>query len=156
MNLTEFKTTLNNLSSISFHLPDGTKVPEHFHLTEIGKVTKSFIDCGGTLRQEKKVSLQLWTALDYDHRLETKTLLGIIEMAEDTFNLGNLEIEVQYQGQNTLETYGLDTNGNFFLLTSLSTACLAPNACDITNNMPLEQENSASSNNNCKPNSGCC
>jgi len=34
-------------------LENGTMVPEHFHVTEVGVVTKHFIDCGGTVRNER-------------------------------------------------------------------------------------------------------
>ena len=44
-------------------------VPSHFHVTEVGKITKHFIDCGGTVRNEEVVNFQLWQADDYDHRL---------------------------------------------------------------------------------------
>jgi len=32
----------------SFKLPEGTYLPAHFHMTEVGLVTKHFVDCGGT------------------------------------------------------------------------------------------------------------
>lgn len=31
-----------------FKLENGNSVPEHFHVTEVGIITKDFIDCGGT------------------------------------------------------------------------------------------------------------
>ncbi|MEI7863404.1 MAG: DUF6428 family protein, partial [Planctomycetota bacterium] len=31
-------------------LPDKSFVPAHFHITEVGRVQKDFIDCGGTVR----------------------------------------------------------------------------------------------------------
>ena len=53
MKLSEIKKELNELTTIAFQLPDGELVPNHFHVTEIGKVTKHFIDCGGTIRNEE-------------------------------------------------------------------------------------------------------
>ena len=50
MTLTEIKSILKNLDTISLKLPDGSLVPSHFHVTEVGKSSKHFIDCGGTLR----------------------------------------------------------------------------------------------------------
>jgi predicted transcriptional regulator len=38
---------LDTLENVTFQLPDGTTVPEHFHVTEVGLITKNFIDCGG-------------------------------------------------------------------------------------------------------------
>ena len=120
MTLTEIKQYLKEQESISFTLPNGEKVPAHFHVTEIGKSSKSFIDCGGTLRQEKKVTFQLWNANDYDHRLHPEKLIKIIELAEDTFNLDDLDIEVEFQGEHTIEKFGLEfkTNSFYFSLYS--------------------------------------
>ena len=56
MNITEIKTILKASKTIAFKLPNGTLVPAHFHVTEIGKVHKDFIDCGGKRRQESKIS----------------------------------------------------------------------------------------------------
>ena len=75
MKLSEIKTKLNQLETIAFKLPNGTLVPNHFHVTEVGKVTKNFIDCGGTVRHEEVVNFQLWNANDYDHRLHPEKTL---------------------------------------------------------------------------------
>lgn len=54
MKLSEVKQALTNLESVTFVLPDGTQVPAHFHVTEVGANTRHFIDCGGQERLEKK------------------------------------------------------------------------------------------------------
>jgi Family of unknown function (DUF6428) len=82
MKLSEIKSILANAEAVNFQLENGTYVPEHFHVTEVGMVTKNFIDCGGTVRNEKKVNFQLWDANDYDHRLKPKRLLDIIALSE--------------------------------------------------------------------------
>jgi hypothetical protein len=69
MKLSEVKEKLNSVSEVSFVLPNGTHVPAHFHVTEVGEITKHFIDCGGSVRIEKVVNFQLWEANDFDHRL---------------------------------------------------------------------------------------
>lgn len=51
MKLSEAKSKLKQLEKIAFQLPNGDLVPTHFHVTEIGKVTKHFIDCGGDCSQ---------------------------------------------------------------------------------------------------------
>jgi hypothetical protein len=107
MKLSEIKSHLNQLQTIAFQLPDGTLVPNHFHVTEVGKVTKHFIDCGGTVRHEEVVNFQLWEANDYDHRLHPEKLLKIIGK------------------------YGLDFDGKNFLLTTKITDCLAKDNCGI-------------------------
>ncbi len=71
MKLSEIKNQLTSLDKVVFNLPDGSQVPQHFHVTEVGIVTKDFIDCGGTVRQEKIANFQLWEADDFDHRLGT-------------------------------------------------------------------------------------
>lgn len=52
MKISEIKKILADLQAVNFRLPDGSYLPPHFHVTEIGKVSKHFIDCGGTERQE--------------------------------------------------------------------------------------------------------
>lgn len=155
MTLFEIKKQLKQLDSITFTLPNGKLVPNHFHVTEIGKVTKTFIDCGGTLRQERKVNFQLWNANDYDHRLHPEKLLKIIELSEDTLNLQDIDIEVEYQGKQTIEKFGLDYKNGTFILTSLVTDCLAKDKCGIPEKTKVKlstlQEQAC-----CAPDSNCC
>jgi len=47
MKLSEFKHLLSNLETLHFRLENGHQVPVHFHVTEVGMITKKFIDCGG-------------------------------------------------------------------------------------------------------------
>ncbi len=117
MKLSEIKSHLNNLNAIAFQLPNGELVADHFHVTEIGKVSKHFIDCGGTERLEEVINFQLWEANDYNHRLHPEKLVHIIELSEKVLHLKDLEIEVEYQGE-TIGKYGLDFDGSNFLLTS--------------------------------------
>ena len=91
MKLSAIKKTLKNLETIAFELPDGTLVPRHFHVTEVGKVSKHFIDCGGTVRKEEVANFQLWEANDYDHRLHPEKLVNIIELSEKVLELEDLE-----------------------------------------------------------------
>ncbi len=42
MTIEEIKYHLSNLKTIAFQLPNGNLVPNHFHVTEVGKVTKHF------------------------------------------------------------------------------------------------------------------
>ena len=82
MQLSDFKQTLSQLGTLQFQLPNGKFVPAHFHLTEVGHVTRNYIDCGGTLRQENKLNLQLWVASDEDHRLKPDSVLEILHLAK--------------------------------------------------------------------------
>ena len=107
MKLSEIKNHLNSLEQISFMLPNGTLVPTHFHVTEVGKITKHFIDCGGTVRNEEVINFQLWNANDYNHRLHPEKLIHIISLSEKMLALPDLEIEVEYQA-GTIGKFGLD------------------------------------------------
>nr|BFF39635.1 DUF6428 family protein [Tenacibaculum mesophilum] len=156
MNLSEIKKHLENLKTIAFQLPDGSLVPNHFHVTEVGRVTKNFIDCGGVVRNEEVVNFQLWNANDYDHRLHPEKLISIIELSEKTLNISpNLEIEVEYQGS-TIGKYGLDFDGTNFLLTTKQTDCLAKDNCGIPQEKPRVKLSDLQKHTTCEPNSGCC
>ena len=47
MLLSELSHLLSDLSEIVFIATDGSVVPAHFHITEVGRVDRYFIDCGG-------------------------------------------------------------------------------------------------------------
>ena len=148
MKINDIKEKLSKLDSVTFVLPNGNFIPKHFHVTEIGVVTKDFIDCGGTLRQEKSVNFQLWTADDFDHRIAPQKLLDIINLSEKTLTLDNLEIEVEYQSD-TIGKFGLDFDGSNFLLINRQTDCLDKNKCGIEK--PVSNDSSS-----CTPKTGCC
>ncbi len=153
MKLSEIKNHLKVLKTIGFQLPNGELVPSHFHVTEVGKINKHFIDCGGTVRNEDVVNFQLWEANDYDHRLHPEKLIKIIELSERTLNIEDREIEVEYQGE-TIGKYSLDFDGTNFLLVTKQTDCLAREGCGV----PVENTQKATLQEvtACAPNSGCC
>ncbi len=130
MRLSEVKNVLKQMEEIQFILPNGKKVPSHFHITEIGNIDKKFMDCGGTVRNETKVSFQLWTSIDLHHRLKADKFGTIISLAEEKINLQDAEIEVEYQGD-TIEKFGLKVEHNSFVLTTQKTDCLAQENCGI-------------------------
>jgi len=152
MTITELKGALTKLAAINFRLPDGAYLPSHFHVTEVGLVTKHFIDCGGMERRETVANFQLWEAGDYDHRLAPQKFLHILQLAERILGSEDLAIEVEYQ-QATIGKFGLAFDGTDFLLTPKQTACLAPNACGVPAfSLALPQLPVAS----CTPGGGCC
>lgn len=157
MKLSEIKALLPGLSQVQFQLPDGSFVPEHFHVTEVGSVQKHFIDCGGTIRRETKVNFQLWSAADDEHRLQPQKLLNIIQLSEEKLGIQDHEIEVEYQGV-TIGKYGLTFNGMHFQLIATVTACLAEDACGIPVEKPRIKlsELSAKSGGCCTPGGDCC
>ncbi|MEQ5792492.1 hypothetical protein J4E06_15605 [Muricauda sp. NFXS6] len=155
MKLEEVKSALEHLETIAFQLPNGELVPNHFHVTEVGKITKHFIDCGGTVRNEEVVNFQLWNANDYDHRLHPEKLVNIIELSQKTLNIGDLEVEVEYQGQ-TIEKFALDFDGTNFLLTTKQTDCLAKDQCGVPAEKPKVKLSEVQNTQACAPGSGCC
>lgn len=157
MKLSKIKEILPTLENVEFQLETGGFVPEHFHVTEVGQITKNFIDCGGVIRHEKVVNFQLWNANDFEHRLKPGKLLKIINLSEEKLGMEDAEIEVEYQ-DNTIGKYDLDFNGNTFVLKNKTTACLAQDACGIPPEKlklklsDLTVKQSAC----CTPESGCC
>jgi hypothetical protein len=145
MKLAALKQVLQTMESISFVLPNGKPVQPHFHITEVGRRTKDFIDCGGTVQQESVVNLQLWLADDIDYRLTPEKLLSIIELSEEKLNLENLEVEVEYQTE-TVGHYQLQLKDSQLLLIPTKTDCLAPDKCLV----PAEKNTTSCCS------SGCC
>lgn len=153
MLLSAFKQSLIELDTLKFQLPNGKFVPSHFHITEVGNVKRNYIDCGGKLREENKINLQLWVASDTNHRLKPNNILEILQLAEKQLGYSNLELEVEYQ-QNTIGRYKLAFDGTVFQLINTQTACLAPDQCGIPQEKPRVRL--SASGVNCNPNSGCC
>ena len=156
MKLSEFKSHLEGMQSLSFIQANGSPVPAHFHITEAGVTTKHFIDCGGTERIERYVSFQLWVADDVQHRLVPSKLLNVIEKAHSIIGKEDPEVEVEYQGV-TIGRFGVETEYGQFLLTTKLTNCLAPDRCGIPADKPkIKLSEIQSQSSCCTPGSGCC
>ena len=158
MKLSELKDALAQISEVQFQLPDESFVPAYFHVTEVGEITRNFIDCGGQIRTENKINFQLWyDARDLNHRLSTQKLLGIIRKSERVIGLKDYEIEVEYQ-EYTIGKFGLEFDGEKFLLMNTYTDCLAQDKCGITDavNEAEEEKSSAEKVTVCVPGNGCC
>lgn len=155
MRLSEIKTLLPALDTVEFQLENGSFVPEHFHITEAGIVTKHFIDCGGTIRHEQVVNFQLWNANDFEHRLKPAKLLHIIQLSEEKLGIGDFDIEVEYQ-TDTVGKYDLAFNGRHFVLQNKTTACLAQDACGVPAQKSQLSLAALKTTSCCAPDSGCC
>lgn len=155
MKLSEIKEILAKAEGVNFQLENGTMVPENFHVTEVGVVTKDFIDCGGTVRHEKVANFQLWDANDYEHRLKPGKLVNIISLSEKVLGMGDLEIEVEYQAE-TIGKYDLGYDGKNFLLISKKTACLAMEKCGVPETKQKIELVNLASGPVCTPDGGCC
>ena len=147
MILSEFKQCLKIVTEVTFLKPNGNMIPKHFHITEVGQISKNFIDCGGTVRNEEVISMQLWENVDFLHRLEPSKLNSIIELSEKKLEIGDYKIEMEYQGE-TIEKYCVVFTDGVFHLTTTNTNCLALDKCGI----PLMEINKQE----CTPGGGCC
>lgn len=158
MKLSELEKELKVLESITILKPDGGFVPKHFHVTEIGLIDKKYIDCGGTVREERKIGFQLWEADDFNHRITPEKLQSIINLSKETLQLPDEEIEVEYQGA-TIGKYALDFDGHYFHLRSTLTDCLAPDKCGVPaekTKVSLRDLSANKTTSGCTPGSGCC
>ena len=138
MNYTELQHILdeNREARVSFVLPDGSSVPQHFHVTEVGYVRKDFFDCGGVRRIEEYCALQLWVATDLEHQLVSEKVASILRHTKDVIPREDIEVQVEYQKE-SLSTYRIDSVQRVFgkltfQLSVKSTACLAPDQCGVT------------------------
>ncbi len=156
MKLSAFKKHLKTAKAVNFVEPYGMAVPRHFHITEAGLSTKHFIDCGGTIRTEKHINFQVWAAEDINHRLEPQKLLKIIKSSEKLFGDEDLEVEIEYQSE-TIGKYGLDIDGENFVLTTKHTNCLAKDNCGIPQGKHKISVTELSTQTACcEPGGGCC
>ena len=157
MNLNEFKTLLKSHTNKAFRLqlPSGSPVPVSFHITEVGRVRKTFIDCGGTLRESDTCQLQVWVGEDEDHRLEAGKAAAILEKAKSFLSDETLPVEIEYEddviSQYTIEEHVVAEDSVVLHLEHKHTDCLAKEKCGV----PINAAKSAVAVSCCGP-SGCC
>jgi Family of unknown function (DUF6428) len=137
MKISEFKQALGAASAakVEFVLPDRSVVPSHYHVTEVGHVSKDFFDCGGTRRQDEYCALQLWVAGDTDHALVASKILGILGFTESVLKGKDLPVMVEYQ-RDSISRYAVSSVTRVFgklsiALAPVFTDCLAPDQCGI-------------------------
>ena len=125
----------NEYVHMQIMLPDGSFVPPHFHVTEIGKVKKDFVDCGGTLREVTSCLLQILVADDVDHRLTSTKLKTIFDHANKLFCSEDIVVEMEYEqefiSQFPIAEIEITPSGLLYVLGKKHTACLAPDKCGI-------------------------
>ena len=150
MKLNELKSILESQPDTfpKFILPDGDRVPAHFHLTEVGHVAKNFIDCGGTIRKTESCVLQLWANDgDADHRLNAGKMAKILALGERVLPHYDLEVEVEYDDYaiSQFPITGFETSGNHldFTMTTKHTDCLAREKCGVGDNSCAPQPGAA-------------
>ncbi len=130
---------------------DGEPIEAHFHVTEVGRVQKDFVDCGGTVRSLVSCLLQTWVGDDVDHRITTTKLLKAIDAAALILRGEDLPVELEYEACNVVQlkvVSALVADGVLVLqLGKKNTDCLAKELC-----VP----SSVSASSGCLPGSGCC
>jgi len=135
-------------------LPDNDVVPAHFHVTEIGRVQKDFIDCGGTARSATHCQLQLLVARDVDHRLTAGKLAKVFRLSAPVLRGDDLPIVIEHEDCRTiafpLASFEATDEQITFRLTLPHPACLAGDKCGLT---PEEAGVAGAA---CAPGSGCC
>lgn len=137
MLLSDFARALAAAPDRPLHLmlPSGEFVPAHFHVTEVGRVRKDFIDCGGTLRSSTACVLQVWVAADADHRLSAGKLTDILALAAPLLAGENPPVEVEYEAgvvsQYPVAGAEATPAGVLFHLGTKHTDCLAPDRCGV-------------------------
>lgn len=135
MQLSELKKKLskNRDRNIRFILPTGSKIPPHAHVTEVARIDKRFIDCGGTRRTETLCRLQTWFQDDTDHRLTAAKLLAILEKSASFFDKDDLEVDVEHEApfisHFPIEEIEADGDTLVVNLGIKHTACLAEDRC---------------------------
>ena len=156
LSLSELRHTLTKIDEFTIKLPDGSRVPAHFHITEAGLVAKHFIDCGGTIRKQSAITMQIWHSVDVHHRLTPQKLLKILDKAEPLFGGEDLPVEIEYQ-TDTIGKYHLEFDGEMFHLTATQTDCLAKVSCSVNGSTEDEYKNSKRpALTICAPDTGCC
>ena len=79
-----------------FVLANGDYIPAHAHVTEVGYVVRTFIDCGGQTGKEEKVVLQTHVGNDADHRLRADRFAKILELGNRVIPSADLDVDVEY------------------------------------------------------------
>lgn len=156
MKLHEFKTLLegNRDKAFRLQLPDASAVPISFHITEVALMHKTFIDCGGTLRENKSCQLQAWVGPDDDHRIASGKMADILGLAAKFLADDDLPLEIEYEqgsiSQFEVESALVGETTVTFQLANKHTTCLAPELCLVPSSSQIPVSSCG-----CGP-SGCC
>ncbi len=112
---------------------DGEPIEPHFHVTEVGRVQKDFVDCGGTVRRLVTCLLQTWVGEDLDHRITAGKLLKAFEHAAPVLGNEDLPVELEYETCNVVQlvvaSVKQEPDRLILQLGSKHTDCLAKELC---------------------------
>lgn len=155
MKLHEFKALLqaNREKQFRLQLPDARTVPVSFHITEVGFVSKTFIDCGGKMHSVQTCQLQVWLGSDSEHRLEAGKMADILQVAQKVVTSSDLDVEIEYEdqiiSQYPVRDAEISADAVTLLLTTKHTDCLAKEFC-------LTPANRSSDSSSCGCSSSAC
>lgn len=137
MKLHELKSLLeaNREKQFLLQLPNEQVVPQSFHITEVGLVSKTFIDCGGKVHTVQTCQLQAWIGPDTDHRIEAGKMADILKLSAAIVPNDLLDLEIEYEDE-VLSQYpvsGAIVSGETVTLqlTTKHTDCLAKELCGV-------------------------
>lgn len=159
MQLHELKSLLAENADRHFRirLPDGDAIPLSFHVTEVGHVRKTFLDCGGTRRETETCQLQVWVGEDYDHRIETGKMASILDKAKAYLPDESIPVEIEYEdrviSQYTIAGHEITAEAVVLQLAHKHTECLAPELCGLPS---LNRLPAIGGKNPCCGPAGCC
>lgn len=112
---------------------DGEPIEPHFHVTEVGRVQKDFVDCGGTVRRLVSCLLQTWVGDDIDHRITGNKLLKAFAHAAPILGAEDLPVELEYETCNVVQlvvaSVRQEQDRLVLQLGSKHTDCLAKDLC---------------------------
>ena len=139
-------------------LPHGSVVPVSFHITEVGRVHKSFIDCGGKQHETETCQLQAWVGAD--HRIPAGTLATILGKASAAFGDDDLPVEIEYEdsviSQYPLSHIAQEGGGLVLHLTTKHTDCLAKELCGVSTSADTDGACETEAATSCCGSSGGC
>jgi hypothetical protein len=133
--------------AVSILLPDGGRVPRHFHVTEVGHVAKKFVDCGGTFRSSETCVLQALVGSDDHHRLTAGRLAHILNLAMPILPTADLPVEIEYEAavisQFPLREITAEGDSLTLHLGLKHTDCLAKDKCGMESGCCADEGSSA-------------
>jgi hypothetical protein len=113
--------------------PDGDPIEAHFHVTEVGRVQKDFVDCGGTVRRTVTCLLQTWVGDDTEHRITAGKLLKAFDHGAAVLGAEDLPVELEYEACNVIQfkVVAAEREADRFVvrLGGKQTDCLAKELC---------------------------
>lgn len=136
---------------VRFELPTATLLSPHVHVTEVARIDKKLVDCGGTLRTESSCRLQIYQADDTEHRITAAKLAQILAKGAGVLGSTSLPVEAEaeapYLAAFPVVAARLEDKQVVLSFGVRHAACLAEDVC-----FPANLHNKSA----CAPGSGCC